>query len=90
MKLGVIGCGKMGTALVKGAIQARAVLASDVTGIDLLKDARDFFEKATGARTSAGIDALADCDVMLLCTNRLMRWLPCTRHPKPVRANPCW
>jgi len=68
MKLGVIGCGKMGTALVKGAIQAQAVLASDVTGIDPLKAARDSFAQTTGAQTAAGIPAIADCDVILLCT----------------------
>ncbi len=68
MKLGVIGCGKMGTAWVKGAIHAKAVLAADVIGVDPSKKAREDFAKCAGVPTAAAISALADCEVILLCT----------------------
>lgn len=71
MKLGVIGCGKMGTALVEGAIRSGAVAAADVTGVDPYQGARDHFARATGAAVSSEISALADCGVMLLCTKPL-------------------
>ena len=71
MRLGVIGCGKMGTALVQGAIASGAVDAADVTGVDPYQAARDHFAKATGARVAADISALAGCEVILLCTKPL-------------------
>ena len=58
----------MGTALVVGAIRAGAVKGSNVTGVDLYESARDQFATATGATTSGEISALADCEVILLCT----------------------
>jgi pyrroline-5-carboxylate reductase len=68
MKLGVIGCGKMGTALVEGAIRSGAVAAADVIGVDPYQGARDHFSKTTGARAAEDISALAGCGVILLCT----------------------
>jgi pyrroline-5-carboxylate reductase len=68
MKLGVIGCGKMGTALVEGAIRSGAVAAADVTGVDPVQGAREHFAKSTGAVAAAEISALAESDVILLCT----------------------
>lgn len=68
MKLGVIGCGKMGTALVEGAIRSGAVLAADVTGMDVIAAAREQFSKSTGAAVVEEISGLAACDVVLLCT----------------------
>jgi pyrroline-5-carboxylate reductase len=68
MKLGVIGCGKMGTALVDGAIRRGAVAAADVTGVDPSAEARARFSKATGAAAAEAISSLAGCDVILLCT----------------------
>jgi pyrroline-5-carboxylate reductase len=68
MKLGVIGCGKMGTALVEGAIRSGAVAAADVVGVDPIQGARDHFAKSTGAVASTEIPALAGADVILLCT----------------------
>jgi len=68
MKLGVIGCGKMGTALVEGAIRSGAVAAADVCGVDPVQGARDHFAQATGATVAAEISSLAGCDVILLCT----------------------
>lgn len=71
MKLGVIGCGKMGTALVEGAVKAGAVAAADVTGVDPYESARNHFAKSTGAATFSEISAIAYCDVVLLCTKPL-------------------
>ncbi len=68
MKLGVIGCGKMGTALVEGAIRSGVVAAADVVGVDPYQGAREHFAEATGARADGDISALADCEVILLCT----------------------
>jgi pyrroline-5-carboxylate reductase len=68
MKLGVIGCGKMGTALVEGAIRSGAVAASDVVGVDPVQAAREHFAKSTGATVANEISALAGMDVILLCT----------------------
>lgn len=69
MKLGVIGCGKMGTALVQGAVEAGVVDAGGVLGTDVVAAARESFANATGARTTDSIKELVDaCDVLLLCT----------------------
>ncbi len=71
MNLGVIGCGKMGTALVGGAIRSGAVAAANVIGVDPYQGARDHFANTTGARVSTEISALAECGVILLCTKPL-------------------
>lgn len=68
MKLGVIGCGKMGTALVGGAIRTGAVAAKDVMGVDPYAAARESFAASTGATACDNLAALAGCEVILLCT----------------------
>ena len=69
MKLGVIGCGKMGTALVEGAIKAGAVAAADVVGCDPHASARAAFASSTGAATAAtAAEVAAVCDAILLAT----------------------
>ena len=67
MKLGVIGCGKMGSALVEGAIRAGTLTASQVSGYDPSPEAARAFADATGARLADGVAAL-DADTFLLCT----------------------
>lgn len=68
MKCVVIGCGKMGTALVGGAIRAGALAADLVTGCDPYPAAATAFAETTGAKTSADAAiAVADADVVLLC-----------------------
>jgi pyrroline-5-carboxylate reductase len=67
MKLGVIGCGKMGSALVEGAIRSGAVAASRVSGCDAYPPAAEAFAAATGATLVPDIGAL-DADTYLLCT----------------------
>lgn len=69
MKLGIIGCGKMGTALVQGAIASGLVKAENVIGTDVLDAAMKAFENATGARCTHQIaDLITASDVLLLCT----------------------
>jgi pyrroline-5-carboxylate reductase len=69
MKLGVIGCGKMGTALVQGAVSSGVVGAGDVIGADVIAAARENFRELTGAETSPDIgEVLKASDVILLCT----------------------
>lgn len=68
MKLGVIGCGKMGTALIQGAIRAGVVAAGDVAGCDPFEASRQSFAAATNAPVSADPALAAGCDVILLCT----------------------
>lgn len=72
MKLGVIGCGKMGTALIQGAIGAGVVVAADVLGCDPYEKSRAAFASATGAKVSCELAELAlGCEVILLCTKPL-------------------
>jgi pyrroline-5-carboxylate reductase len=69
MKLGIIGCGKMGSALVQGAIKAGAVSAADVTGCDPLSAAVEAFQNATQAKAVGDASLLAaGCDTILLAT----------------------
>lgn len=68
MKLGVIGCGKMGSALIGGAIRAKAISEGDVIGFDPFAAAGEAFAAATGARVTTSLNGLADCDTFLLAT----------------------
>jgi len=68
MKCVVIGCGKMGTALVGGAIRAGALAPEHVTGYDPVSAAAAAFAETTGAGTSDDVaSAVADADAVLLC-----------------------
>lgn len=68
MQIGVIGCGKMGTALVAGAIKAGFAEASSVRGFDPSREARSAFTDACGAATVNSPASLSSCDLLLLCT----------------------
>lgn len=69
MTLGTIGCGKMGTTLIGGAIRAGLVTPDQIIGCDPLPAACEAFTQATGARTTACPTELANaCEVILLCT----------------------
>jgi len=68
MRLGVIGCGKMGTALVQGAIKAGVVSPTAVIGHDPYEGSRLAFTKSTGATATANLHDCADTEVLLLCT----------------------
>lgn len=68
VKLGVIGCGKMGTALVAGAVRAGTVDPTLVSGYDPIPDALESFCRIT---TAGSCDSLAELvknnDRLLLC-----------------------
>ena len=67
-KLGIVGCGKMGSALLKGAISAGAVSPSDVTIFDPYQPAADALAEASGAGLSASnAEVVAQSDAILLC-----------------------
>ncbi len=69
MKLGVIGCGKMGTALVQGAIRAGVVGVDDVIGFSPTEKSRETFVQTTGARiATSAADVVAASEVVLLAT----------------------
>lgn len=69
MKLGVIGCGKMGTALVQGAIRAGLVAADDVIGYSPTEKSRAAFAGTTGARIAgSAAEVVAASGVLLLAT----------------------
>lgn len=69
MKLGVIGCGKMGTALVEGAVRAGVAKSADITGCDPYPAAREAFAKATGGTVGEDIASVARAsEVVLLAT----------------------
>lgn len=68
MKLGVIGCGKMGTAWVAGMVRGGAAKPEEVVGLDAKPEAVEEFLRATGANAAASMADLAQCEVVLLCT----------------------
>jgi len=68
MDIGVIGCGKMGTALVTGAIRSGAVEANKVQGFDPFPAAAASFHESTGAATTSDLASLKASDTYLLCT----------------------
>ena len=69
MTLGTVGCGKMGTTLIGGAIRAGIVAPDQIIGSDPSAAAREAFTQATGARaTPSPAELAAACEVILLCT----------------------
>lgn len=72
MKLGVMGCGKMATALIQGAIRAGVVAAAEVVGYGPREKSRAAFAQATGARVTAdAAEMVSGCEVILLGTKPL-------------------
>ena len=67
IRIGLIGTGKMATALAKGWIQSGWLPAENIVGTDVLPAAREDFAGATGCET---VDAIADllprADVLVL------------------------
>lgn len=68
MKFGIIGCGKMGTALVSGAVRSGVVDPKALQGVDPHEAARGQFVQSTGGQASDALADLVDCEVVLLCT----------------------
>jgi pyrroline-5-carboxylate reductase len=69
MKLGVIGCGKMATALVKGALAQGVVKGVDVIGVARTEASRLRFSEQTGARNTISIEEVVrESEVLILAT----------------------
>lgn len=69
MVLGVIGCGKMGSALVHGALRSKVISADGVFGYDKIPAASAQFVQDTGATLCQSLGELAQaCDTFLLAT----------------------
>ena len=67
-KLGIIGCGKMGSALLKGAIKAGAVVPADVTAFDQYQPSAESLAGETGAQlASSNAGVVERADAILLC-----------------------
>ena len=68
MKLGLIGCGKMASALVRGVLHARVWAPSDVLGSDCVSEAAAALAADTGIRVvGSNAEVVAGSDVLLLC-----------------------
>lgn len=68
MNLGIIGCGKMGSALVKGAIRENAIDGQKVMVIDLIPELAQKLSKDIGATIAKTNDELIEnSDAILLC-----------------------
>ncbi|MFC4991310.1 pyrroline-5-carboxylate reductase [Rubritalea tangerina] len=69
MKLGLIGCGKMGRALLEGALQAGIVKAKDVSVSSRTTETRESLAKDLGVNAvSSNTDLCAQSDVVYICT----------------------
>jgi pyrroline-5-carboxylate reductase len=69
MRLGIIGCGKMGTALVQGAICSGVVSAQEVLGYDAIPAAADTFKNITSATIVSDMtNLISQCDTFILAT----------------------
>ena len=68
MKLGIVGCGKMGSALVKGAIEKNAIDGQKVMVIDLIPELAEKLSEDIGATIAKSNDELINnSDAILLC-----------------------
>ena len=68
MNLGIIGCGKMGSALVKGAIKENAIDGQKVMVIDLVPELAQKLSNDIGATVAkTNDDLIKNADAILLC-----------------------
>ncbi len=66
-RIGLIGTGRMATALARGWVQSGWLAAENVRGTDVLPAAREQFTKATACRTVATVsEVLTDSEVVVL------------------------
>ncbi len=67
MKLGVIGCGNMATAIVGGIIKAKLLAPQDITGADVSDEAAQKLKKAEGINIAAdNKEVVRQADTLLL------------------------
>jgi pyrroline-5-carboxylate reductase len=68
MKLGFIGCGKMGSALVQGVLKARLYRATEVYVTDKIDSAsRELADKTATQMVPDAAAVSAACDIIILC-----------------------
>ena len=68
VKIGFIGCGKMGSALVKGVLGAKVCEAADVTLYDRVSAPTELLAKERGVRVArSNREVAAAADVIMLC-----------------------
>jgi pyrroline-5-carboxylate reductase len=69
MNLGIIGCGKMGSALIEGAIRSGTIAAQQVWGYDVHAPSAAHFCHENGCHLADSLAALCQhCDTFLLAT----------------------
>ncbi|KAJ9439200.1 Pyrroline-5-carboxylate reductase [Diplonema papillatum] len=67
-KVGFIGAGAMGSAIVKGLLSKQLVGEKDIVVAEMMQGVREKLAKETNVRTSAeSADAVVGCDVTVLC-----------------------
>lgn len=67
VRIGLIGTGKMATALAKGWVQSKWIAPENVVGTDVLAAAKDQFREITGCRTVDSVaEVLQQSDVLVL------------------------
>ena len=68
MRLGVIGCGKMGSALIKGAVIKGAIQGDEVMVFDTFRESAEVLSKQVGAQISNSSNNLVrNSEAVLLC-----------------------
>ena len=68
MKIGFIGCGKMGSALIQGVLEAKVCQPDQVTVHDRLAEPAEMLGTESGIRVAAGNREVAEAaDVIVLC-----------------------
>jgi pyrroline-5-carboxylate reductase len=68
MKIGFIGCGKMGSALIQGVLEAKVCQPEQVTVHDRLAEPAEVLGTESGIRVAAGNKEVAQAaDVVVLC-----------------------
>jgi pyrroline-5-carboxylate reductase len=67
IRIGLIGTGKMATALAKGWVESRWISSDRIAGTDVLPEAREQFTKATSCPTLSSIaEVVGESDVLVL------------------------
>ena len=68
MRLGVIGCGKMGSALIKGAVIEGAIQGDEVMVFDTFRESAEVLSKQVGAQiANSSNDLVRDSEAVLVC-----------------------